>query len=117
MLRTALAASPHLEDCMSTVGVGFGRLDATRLYARHPVLCHINCDFLLISDFANAARAVIGETERFLMVGRVHTAIGFRPDRLGAQPQCVGARDEPSPARAVHRLFSVFQRVVLETNS
>jgi hypothetical protein len=48
--------------------------------ARHPVLCHINCDFLLMCDFANRARAVIGKTERFLMAGRRWDVDILQPD-------------------------------------
>src|ERR1700758_2103601 len=44
--------------------------DQAQEIARHSVLCHINCDILLMSDFADAARVVIGKTERFLMAGR-----------------------------------------------
>jgi len=44
--------------------------DQVQEVARHPVLCHINCDILLMSDFLSAARAVLRTTERFLMAGR-----------------------------------------------
>src|SRR5579863_8866073 len=44
--------------------------DQVQEVARHSVLCHVNCVILLMSDFADAARAVMGKTERFLMAGR-----------------------------------------------
>ena len=44
--------------------------DAVQEVARHPVLCHVNCDIVLMSDFLRAAGLVAGTNERFLMAGR-----------------------------------------------
>ncbi len=38
--------------------------------ARHPVVCYVNCDMLLMSDFCAAVSAISGKHQRFLMVGR-----------------------------------------------
>lgn len=38
--------------------------------ARHPYLCYINCDIILLSDFARAFERVRSTHSRFLMVGR-----------------------------------------------
>ena len=38
--------------------------------ARHELLCHVNCDIILMSDFVRAARLVAGKTNRVWMAGR-----------------------------------------------
>lgn len=38
--------------------------------ARHDVLCYVNCDIILMSDFRRAVERVRAKYERFLMVGR-----------------------------------------------
>jgi hypothetical protein len=38
--------------------------------ARHEILCHVNCDIVLLSDFARAVRRVRESSEQFLMAGR-----------------------------------------------
>src|SRR5580704_5791888 len=38
--------------------------------ARHDVLCHVNCDIILKSDFLWAVQGVAAERKRFLMAGR-----------------------------------------------
>src|SRR5215468_9796134 len=38
--------------------------------ANNDILCHINCDIILMSDFAAAVRAVVGKKPRFVMAGR-----------------------------------------------
>jgi hypothetical protein len=44
--------------------------DAVQEAARHRVLCHVNCDIVLMSDFLRAAELVARTNERFLMAGR-----------------------------------------------
>lgn len=44
--------------------------DQVHEIARHRILCHVNCDIVLMSDFAKAAQTVAGNSERFLMAGR-----------------------------------------------
>ena len=38
--------------------------------ARHDVLCHVNCDIILKSDFLRGVQRVAAERKRFLMAGR-----------------------------------------------
>lgn len=38
--------------------------------AQNQILCHVNCDILLMSDFAAAVRAVVSKRTQFLMAGR-----------------------------------------------
>jgi hypothetical protein len=44
--------------------------DQVHEVARHPILCHVNCDILLMSDFVRSAHAVFSQTNSFLMAGR-----------------------------------------------
>jgi hypothetical protein len=44
--------------------------DKVQEAARHDILCHANCDILLMSDFLSAARSVVESMNRFLMAGR-----------------------------------------------
>jgi len=44
--------------------------DQVHEIARHSTLCHVNCDILLKSDFAQAAQEVMSKRARFLMAGR-----------------------------------------------
>jgi hypothetical protein len=45
----------------------FGKAQAI---ARHDVLCHVNCDIILMDDFTRSVQLVKSEYSRFLMVGR-----------------------------------------------
>jgi len=38
--------------------------------ARHDILCHVNCDIVLLSDFARAVRRMRESREQFLMAGQ-----------------------------------------------
>jgi hypothetical protein len=44
--------------------------DQVQEVARHEILCHVNCDIMLMSDFMGAARSVLKTQERFLMAGQ-----------------------------------------------
>jgi len=44
--------------------------DRVQEVARHRVLCHVNCDILLMSDFLLAVQTVTQKLEQFLMAGR-----------------------------------------------
>jgi hypothetical protein len=44
--------------------------DQAQDLARHDLLCHINCDILLLEDFRKALQPVSGLTGTFLMAGR-----------------------------------------------
>lgn len=44
--------------------------DRAREIARHDLLCHVNCDILLMSDFRRAAESVSKLRDQFLMAGR-----------------------------------------------
>jgi hypothetical protein len=44
--------------------------DQVQEAARHRVLCHVNCDIVLMSDFLRAAEIVTDKHEQFLMGGR-----------------------------------------------
>ena len=53
---------------------GTKRLDymfvTARAIARHPVLCYVNCDIILMQDFRRALEQVEAAHRQFLMVGR-----------------------------------------------
>lgn len=44
--------------------------DQVQRVARHNILCHVNCDIILMSDFTTAALSVLRVQQRFLMAGR-----------------------------------------------
>jgi hypothetical protein len=44
--------------------------DQAHEIARHPILCYVNCDIVLLSDFRSALQQVSAKFPRFLMVGR-----------------------------------------------
>jgi hypothetical protein len=65
---------------------GTKRLDAmfrrALAIARHPLLCYINCDILLMTDFCAAVQRVCEAHAHFLMVGRrwdmnIHESLNF----------------------------------------
>jgi|SRR5208283_1787118 len=66
----SLRHEPHVE----TNQFGTKRIDwifqRAQQIARHDFLCYINCDILLLSDFARAFERVRQAHARFLMVGR-----------------------------------------------
>jgi hypothetical protein len=43
--------------------------DRAQEISRHPVLCYVNCDILLLDDFLPAIRRVMAAKRKFLMVG------------------------------------------------
>ena len=47
-----------------------GIYDQVQEVARHEILCHVNCDIILMSDFTAAAQSVLKTHERFLMAGQ-----------------------------------------------
>jgi hypothetical protein len=53
---------------------GSKRLDymfsTARALARNDILCYVNCDIILMDDFARALKQVRGKHSKFLMVGR-----------------------------------------------
>ena len=44
--------------------------DQAQEAARHGVLCHVNCDIVLMADFLRAAKVVLGASDQFLMAGQ-----------------------------------------------
>src|SRR6266481_1972537 len=44
--------------------------DEAQKLARHDIVCYVNCDIVLTSDFLTAAQRVSAEKREFLMVGR-----------------------------------------------
>jgi len=60
--------------------------DQAQEVARHRILCHVNCDIVLMSDFWRAVQLILRFKDRFLMAGQrwdvdVGAAIDFeRPD-------------------------------------
>jgi len=44
--------------------------DRVQEVARHEILCHVNCDIILMSDFMVAAQSVLKAHSRFLMAGQ-----------------------------------------------
>ena len=76
-----LRHEPHVERGSS----GMKRIDyifrKAQAIARHDLVCHVNCDIVLMDDFIRAAERVKAEYPRFLMVGRRwDTAITERVD-------------------------------------
>ena len=47
-----------------------GIFDQAQDIARHTLLCHVNCDILLMSDFRRAVESVCKLYDRFLLAGR-----------------------------------------------
>ena len=47
-----------------------GIYDRAQELARHELLCHVNCDILLLDDFREALQCVAPQSENFLMSGR-----------------------------------------------
>ncbi len=47
-----------------------GIYDQAQELARHDLLCHVNCDILLLQDFREALRRAATRTTKFLMSGR-----------------------------------------------
>jgi hypothetical protein len=68
--------------------------DQVQEAARHRVLCHVNCDIVLMSDFLRAAELVTQKKEQFLMAGR-------RWDVDVRSPLDFGAADWESKLRKV----------------
>jgi hypothetical protein len=44
--------------------------DQAQDLARHDLLCHVNCDILLLEDFRDALQKVAAQSQQFLMSGR-----------------------------------------------
>lgn len=47
-----------------------GIYDRAQELARHELLCHVNCDILLLGDFREALQRVAPQSDKFLMSGR-----------------------------------------------
>jgi len=65
-------------------------LDRAHEIARHPILCYVNCDILLLNDFRDAVSKVAAGRDQFLMVGRrwdtdVTELIDFSPPDWGVR--------------------------------
>ena len=81
--------------------------------ARHEILCHVNCDIVLMSDFVAAARSVVSQTDRFLMAGRrwdvdlQHALDLAQPDWETSLRQLARKANRPRPAQWIdYFLFS-----------
>ncbi|MGB7436227.1 MAG: hypothetical protein WBR26_10750 [Candidatus Acidiferrum sp.] len=44
--------------------------DQAQEIARYDVICHVNCDIVLLNDFRDAVQRVAGQAQKFLMCGR-----------------------------------------------
>jgi hypothetical protein len=69
-----------------------GIYDQAQELARHDVLCHVNCDIVLLDDFREALPRVTGQFNAFLMAGR-------RWDVAIREPLDFGRSDWPSRLR------------------
>jgi hypothetical protein len=49
--------------------------DQAQELARHNLLCHVNCDILLLDDFRRSVERVAGASDPFLLAGRRWTLI------------------------------------------
>lgn len=78
--------------------------DQVHEMARHTMLCHVNCDIILKSDFIRAARAA-GKQERFLLAGRrwdvdIRETVDFdRADWEQQLESMARAANRPRPAQ------------------
>lgn len=61
---------PHVERNEHGTKYLTSIFDQAQELARHPTLCYVNCDIVLMSDFRRALEQVAARFERFLMVGR-----------------------------------------------
>ncbi len=87
--------------------------DKVQDVARHEILCHVNCDILLMSDFLQAARTVVVTMNRFLMAGRrwdvdIESLLDFdEPEWEQKVRQLARTTNKPRPAQWIdYFLFS-----------
>src|ERR1019366_4140747 len=65
-----LRHEPHVERDPSGLKYIHTIFDRAREIARHEILCYVNCDIILASDFLKAVEHVHAAYAEFLMVGR-----------------------------------------------
>jgi hypothetical protein len=69
-LRLGLRHEPHVErNELGTKRLDY-IFDRAQSLARHPILCYVNCDIILLRDFVGAIRRLQSLEPKFLMVGR-----------------------------------------------
>ena len=79
--------------------------DQVHEVARHPILCHVNCDILLMSDFVRSAQVVFSQSKSFLMAGRrwdvdIRHSMDFSsPDWQRSLSLLARATNRPRPAQ------------------
>ena len=74
--------------------------------SRRPVLCYVNSDIILLTDFEEALQQIAASTEKFLMVGRrtdldVRDAIDFQNDWAGQLRTRAGREGKLQIARSI----------------
>jgi len=74
-----------------------GIYDQAQELARHEILCHVNCDILLLEDFREALTRVAGQFKQFLMAGRrwdvdIHEPLNFSRTEWPAQVRDLALR-------------------------
>jgi hypothetical protein len=78
--------------------------DQVHQVARHSILCHVNCDILLMSDFARAAATVSSKADQYLMAGRrwdveIREPLDFAVDWELSLRQLARKTNKPRPAQ------------------
>jgi hypothetical protein len=71
--------------------------DQAQELASHKLLCHVNCDILLLDDFRDALQLVSGQSDKFLMSGRrwdvdIREVISFDSPQWSAQVRELASR-------------------------
>jgi hypothetical protein len=88
--------------------------DQAQELARHDLLCHVNCDILLLDDFRQAVERVAGDAAPFLMAGRrwdldMREPIDFTvPDWQERVDELAGRANRQRPAQWID--YFVFRR-------
>jgi len=78
--------------------------DQVHEIARHSILCHVNCDILLMSDFARAAATISSKADQYLMAGRrwdveIREPLDFAADWEFSLSRLARKTNKPRPAQ------------------
>ena len=92
--------------------------DRAQEIASHDLLCHVNCDILLMSDFRLAVESVRQAAQSFFArgtpLGCGHSrTVGLPAARLGKKASHARASNQPAKTRTVDRLLCFLEGAVL----
>ena len=84
--------------------------DRAQEIARHPIVCYVNCDIVLLNDFCASASRVAAWRDQFLMAGRrwdadITETIDFSQSDWREQDAQPCSPDKPAAAALLDRLF------------